>query len=281
MFNEEDIIQSGIYKEPNDNENKPSLLRRNRELVSASWKVLKKDKELILFPIFSIILNLSLIYYLLDGSGRYFILAVILLYFLVTNISIFFNSAIVAMAKIRIEGGMPNLLDGIKMALAKIDRIIIWSLYSCTIGIILTVIQSHKISEWLGYALEITWSLVTYFVIPIIIINDIGVFDAIKESKNLIKKNWGSAVRGEFSIAGILMLIPIVFGIAILISATNDYETLTGILVFSGITLFACGIILTSALSAIFNTALYMYIKDKKLIYYFNQDKLEKYLKKQ
>ena len=46
----------------------------------------------------------------------------------------------------------------------------------------------------------LAWNLVTFLVVPILVLEDLGVGDALKRSKDLFKKTWGENVIGQFGL---------------------------------------------------------------------------------
>ena len=52
------------------------------------------------------------------------------------------------------------------------------------------IISLNKFLKIFAITAEITWTFVTYFVVPIIIIEEKSVNAAIKESKEIIKNYW-------------------------------------------------------------------------------------------
>ena len=56
----------------------------------------------------------------------------------------------------------------------------------------------------------LAWNLVTFLVVPILVLEDLGVGDALKRSKDLFKKTWGENVIGQFGLGavGFLLVAP-------------------------------------------------------------------------
>ena len=103
-------------------------IKRSWQLAKASFEVLTKDKELLIFPILSSIAMMlvavsflvpTLVSSVLDGifdSGlSIFGYVVIFLFYLVQSIVVtFFNTALVGAALIRLRGGDPTVKDGLQ-----------------------------------------------------------------------------------------------------------------------------------------------------------------------
>ncbi len=247
-------------------------ISRTVELAKASWQVLKADKELLLLPILSLLATLAvaasfLAPILLSGNGTtvedpgavgYFLLFVA--YVVLAFITIFFNAALVHAANQRLDGGDPTIGSALRGAAGRIHRIFPWALVSATVSIVLRAIEQRAgiVGRIISGIAGIAWSLVTFLVIPVLVIEDIGVTDAVKRSGALFKRTWGENMASQvgFGLLGFLAMLP-----AFLIGAA-------GVAAGGAIAVFAIGIgvvwVLTvamvlSALSGIFQTALYRY----------------------
>jgi hypothetical protein len=104
----------------------------------------------------------------------------------------------------------------------------------------------------------LAWQLVTFLVVPILVLEDLGVGDALKRSKDLFKKTWGENVIGQFGLGavGFLLALPglILVGIGAAIGTA-------GLIVLGtvGVVWLIVSAVIVSALSGIYRTALYHY----------------------
>ncbi len=105
----------------------------------------------------------------------------------------------------------------------------------------------------------IAWSLVTFLVLPILVIEGLGVRDALKRSAQLFKGTWGEQViaNAGIGIVGMVALIPafIVGALGVGSGTLVVAVPLVGIAVVYGAVVLA----ITAALSGVFQTALYHY----------------------
>ena len=251
------------------------------QLVKESLNVLKKDKELLWFPILSGIFTILIFASFLlpiflkstrDFAGGVFSSALILwvfLYYLLSYfIVIFFNTALITCANIRLNGGDPKVKDGLKNAFGHFFPILIWALISATIGLILRQIEERVgiIGQILVALVGIAWSIITYFVIPVMVFENVNPFKSIKKSAILFKKTWGenliiNVTAGLFFAALFFaVLIPAVL-IALLSGSLYVIIITAAILILY----FVILAIISSALSGIFTTALYNYASTGKV----------------
>lgn len=143
-------------------------------------------------------------------------LTFLLLFYLVSYfIIVFFNVGLVSCARIRLNGGDPTFKDGITNARKHLRGIFLWAMISATVGLLLTALTGKtKKGSWLAAPLSSLWTLLTFFVIPVMIFENKSVFQSIKSAGQLLKRTWGETVVGSFSIGlifgllGLLGVIP-------------------------------------------------------------------------
>ena len=101
----------------------------------------------------------------------------------------------------------------------------------------------------------------TFLVVPILVLEDLGVGDALKRSKDLFKKTWGENVIGQggLGIVGFLAMIP-----GVLLVAIGAAMGTAGLIVLGavGVAWIIASAVIVSALSGIYRTALYRFAVD-------------------
>lgn len=256
-------------------------IARTWSLMSECWQVLKQEKSLLVFPLISGICCLMLLasfavpLYLTGdwqppahdaAPPRQVAYYGTLFAFYVANyfVVVFFNAAIVACAAIRMGGGKPTLGDGLRAAASRLPVIAGWALVSATVGLILRIIEdrSDRVGQIVAGLLGMAWTIVSFLVVPVLVIENKGPIAALQESTALLKKTWGEQVVGNFSFGGIFFVLGIP---AFLLVLSGFYlgGAAIGVLciVLAAIYLIVLGLI-QSALQAIFQTALYLYARD-------------------
>ncbi|HTY15557.1 MAG TPA: DUF6159 family protein [Methanoregulaceae archaeon] len=251
---------------------------RSFTLIRESWKVLSLDKEILLFPVLSgIALLVVLISFVIPlffsglitdagpvALGAWYIPILFLFYLFCYFIIIFFNAALIACARIRLTGGDPVFMDGIRSSLAHIVPIFLWALVAATVGLVLRLLEdrfNNLIGQIVLSLIGAAWSLITYFVIPVMIFEEKGTFTAMKESIGLFRKTWGESIIGQASIGIVFVILALVgiipVGIALLAGSSTVFVVLAAIYVLY----LALIMVVGSALQGIYNTALYLYAK--------------------
>jgi hypothetical protein len=245
---------------------------RTIELAKSSWRVLKADKELLLLPVMSfiatIVVAVSFLAPLLvnfdettvedPGTAGYVLMFAA--YLVLSFITIFFNAALVHAANERLEGGDPTIGSALRGAAARLGGIFQWSLVSATVSIILRAVQERGglLGRIAGSIAGIAWSLVTFLVIPVLVIERVSVGDAIRRSGSLFKRTWGENVAAQigFGLLGFVAMIPAALVIALGVAAGSA----VAVLAVAVAVVWILGVVMTlTALNGIFQTALYRF----------------------
>ena len=180
---------------------------------------------------------------------------------------IFANSALVGAAMIRLRGGDPTLGDGFRIALSRVGTIFGYALIASTVGMILRAL-AQKRENFLGRLvislIGMAWNLATFLVVPVLVVEDVGPFEAIRRSSQLLKKTWGEQIAGNFGIGGVFGLISI--GYALVLGVPLGYLGVAleaPVLFLVLIALLIVGFVilglLSSTLSGIFAASVYRY----------------------
>jgi hypothetical protein len=194
----------------------------------SSFKVLKENKQLIIFPILSSVsmtLVLGSFVVILFGAsgwstdnlpefGRAGSYGLLFLFYLVNYfIVVFFNMALIHCTKLYLEGEEVSVKAGIDFSVSRLGAIFSWALLAATVGTILKAIQENAgtIGKIVIGLVGIAWSVVTFFVIPIIAYENVGPFKALERSTQMIRQKWGESLGAGFSfflvqIAGVVLI---------------------------------------------------------------------------
>ena len=249
-------------------------------LMGASWEILKKDKEMIIFPVLSsiacLIVMASFAYPIyMTGQWRVlaanapsadefsFYLALFLSYFCNYFVIVFFNAGIVACATIRIGGGDPTVLDGLKAATNRVAPIVGWALLLTTVGLILRLIgrRASRGGRIAAGLLGVSWSIASFLVVPILVVEGKGPFAALSESVSLLKKSWGEQLIGNFSFGLVFFLLslPAFLVIGLAVYAGVGYLTIF-FTILAAEYLVALSVV-QSTLYSIFQAAVYSHVR--------------------
>ena len=271
---------------------------RSWTLVRASASVLYEDKELLLFPLVSfaaLVVVLATFAFpawrlgvldALSGHGQptaaAYLLA-FLFYFVQYFVIVFFNAGLVGAAMMRLEGGSPTFKDGMRIATSRIWTIAGYAAVAATVGMILRAIQERVgfLGRIVVGLLGVAWSVATFLVVPVIVARrDIGPVEAVKESAYLLRQTWGENVMGNLGIGAAFFLVYIGLGFCaffLFVVAGMGHDA--SLFVFAAaVTLLAFGAaaLVHSALSGIYEAALYRYATKGDAVLGFDGDALQR-----
>ncbi len=268
-------------------------IARTWSLMSECWQILKQDKSLLVFPFISGICCLLLMasfaipIYVTGAweppardaeTQRQVLYYGTLFVFYVCNyfIVVFFNAAIVACAATRMGGGQPTIGDGLRAAASRLPMIAGWALVSATVGLVLRIIEdrSPKVGRIVAGLLGMAWTVVSFLVVPVLVIENKNPIAALQESTALLKKTWGEQLVSNFSFGAIFFVLMLpAFVLAALAFYLGGPVVGIAVAVLAAIYLIVLALV-QSALQAIFQTALYLYARDGVVPEGFNSDVL-------
>jgi hypothetical protein len=252
---------------------------RSWALVRLCWRVLQQDKELIVFPLVSTIAVLIVTASFVipgfftgfwqsiseNGAGVGLYVLIVLFYLVVYLVIIFFNAALVSAAIVRLEGGDPTLGDGLRGAWSHLGAILGYAAIAATVGLVLQVLRERGgIAGAIVAALGgMAWNIITFLVIPVLVVEGVGPVTAIKRSAGMLKKTWGEQIIGSAGIGlvfGLLGLAVGVVGVALGVLAIGAGIVALGIAVFAVAVIAILVISLLGAtLHGIYSAAVYEY----------------------
>lgn len=272
-------------------------ISRSWTLVKASASVLSEEKDLLLFPLISFA---SLVVVLasfaipawqlgvLDAfshrghasAGGY--LLAFLFYFVQYFVIVFFNAALIGAAMMRLEGGNPTFKDGLRIAASRVWVIVGYAAIAATVGTIL-----HAIQERVGFIgrivvglLGVAWSVATFLVVPVIVARrDMGPVEAVKQSAYLLRSTWGENLLGQAGIGAAFMLVYLAVGFCglflFMVAGLGHDIHLFVFAVIATLLALGAAALVHSALSGIYEAALYRYATKGEAVLGFDADDLQ------
>lgn len=265
-----------------------SRISNSFALARSSWDVLKENKKLALFPMISglgcllVLLSFGIPLTILASQGHieldqndrppvWVYPVVFAFYFCNYFVIVFCNAALISCALMRFNGETPTLGDGLAAAGRRLPQIFAWALVSATVGMLLKAVENahEKAGEILSSILGTVWTILTYFVVPVLVVEQVGPFEAVRRSVAILRKTWGEALVGHIGVGLFVLLLALpgilaVFAGIVLIGMGGP-----GAL---GLTLAVIGLVyllIASAFGAALNTiylsALYQYAAFEKV----------------
>lgn len=256
-------------------------ITRTWSLMSECWQILKQDKGLLVFPLISGICCLLLLASFaipLYTTGTWqppghddttqrqvaYYGTLFAFYFCNYFIVVFFNAAIVACAASRMSGGNPTIGDGLRAATSRLPVIVGWALVSATVGLILRIIEdrSERVGQIVAGLLGMAWTVVSFLVVPILVVENKNPVVALKDSTTMLKKTWGEQLVSNFSFGMIFALLAIPAIALIVLGAMSGHAIVLAVCAGVGVIYLITLGLVQSALQSIFQVALYLYARD-------------------
>ena len=260
---------------------------RSLELAKASWSVVKADKELLLLPVMSVAVlvvilgSLAVPVAVLGGftsggvsgyPGTGAMLGALMFYVVAYFTTLFFNTALVGAAMMRMDGGNPRLSDGLRIAWQRAGRIFGYACIAATVGMLLRSLENRV--GWLGQIainlIGVGWTLATFLVVPVLVARDVGPVEAVKESAGLLRRTWGENLIGNVGLGAVFFLAYVglaVVAVLALMAATQSGLTIAiaGVAALGLLAFFTLAA-LHATLQGVYSAALYRYATDHRAL---------------
>ena len=257
--------------------------QQSRHLIACSFTVLKQHPRLLLFPLFS---SLALLMTLLGclasvvsmpgawqllrqlgpyGSTLGAFVGYLVLYF----ISFFFQAALMASVLAGVNNGTVSLRKGLRDAAARWPALLGYALLNATVGMILrTASERVRLLGWIGLRLlGIAWSLASFLTIPVLIEQRVGPINAMKQSLQLFRRNWGenAIAYSGMMFLGLLQVGVVCLGGWLVYMALKAHTMVLEAVLGSMIAFLLLGL-LRVTLNGIYTVALYQYATGRQTL---------------
>jgi hypothetical protein len=250
------------------------------------WAILRQDKKLLILPLLSglacllILLSFALplaalrpqeLEALLDRNPRdrfiqtppWFWSLVFAFYFCNYFVVYFFNAALVHCALFRFREIPVGIGDGLRAATRRLPQLLAWALVSATVGLALRMIENANglFGRIVSALLGTTWTVLTYFVVPVLVVERVGPLRAVKRSAQILCDTWGEALGGRVGIGWFLLPFWLLgFGLIVLGAYLLGPAQVIGLVVIglAVVYLVVLGLV-NAALETILLAGLYLY----------------------
>ena len=208
-----------------------------------------------------------------DATGQVAFYAVLFVaLYVLTVIAVFFNVALISCC-LRVHAGEePSIRSGLAAAMARLPQILGWALVSATVGVALNALENALknnlgfLGSLIGGLFEFGWAVVSYFVLPVLVVEGLGPIGALRRSSEILRSKWGESLAGEarFGLLGILFFLQalLLFFIGLALALSYGPTALAGlgpILMTLGVLYGIAIVVVLQALSIIFQSGVYLY----------------------
>ena len=250
---------------------------RTWQLMGASWRTLRQDKRLIVFPMISgvalacVIALFAFPAYVALGahprpSGSVqmslpMYAAMFVFYFLDYFVIVFFNSALIACVLKQIDGERSTIGYGLAIAWQRLPQILGWALLTSTVGMLLRLLEQKVgfVGRLVVGLLGMAWSVTSFLVVPVLVVEGSGPIESYKRSVEMLKRTWGEQIIGNVSfglIFGLFGIVPAMILFFFAVKAGPGAILVMG--AFLVIWLVALALV-QSTLQTIYQVAIYLY----------------------
>lgn len=266
----------------------------SKSVTNQCWKLLRENRYFVVFPLIAFGVGVLLV--LVIGAPAVLLLAtdtqqgapwwigvalIAVMLYLMAFFAQFSMAALVASTDEELHNRNSSVGAGYGRARKRIGAIAAWAGLSALFNVIMSFIQDKGgVAGNIASAVAgVAWRLVTFFVLPFIVLEEEGAVTGIKDSAKLFKKRWGMRLSGGVRIGGIiglLVVLPaiIVMIIGLVISFGGVAAVGVPIVVIGIIVLFG-GMLLLSTLRVIFSVALFRYAGDDQALGGFSPEELQ------
>lgn len=255
------------------------------QIALNSFKVLKANRQLIIFPILSgismILIMASLFTAALgfagwnidnmEEPGTVLSYAFLFIYYIINYfVVVFFNMALIHCTSLYFKGEEVTVRKGIDFSISRIGTIFTWAVFAGSVGAVLRIIQENvgTLGKIITGIIGVVWGVATFFVVPVIAYENLGPVDAFKKSSQMMKEKWGESIGAGFSF-GLIQLVGFLLTGAIAFAVGFAVHPVAGIAVgLLGVLLLLTVI---SAVQTIFVSAVYHNITGDPVEHYNQQ----------
>ena len=262
------------------------------KLGSATRKLVFKDKQLLLYPVLSMLITVVLMAAIflptiLISRSVYsplFILGVIIFYIIVSFVSTYLLMALLIAFRSYTKGKKISIGEAMHLTAPYTVQIFEWALFYTVLIMILRAIESRfgGIGRLIiGSIGSLAISAATLFAVPVILDKKVGPITAVKESAAMLIHNFGNTFGGIVysDLYGLNVSLP---GILLIVVAVLSATASIGLLIILGVTgfaLLALGSIISYTTSNAFRLILYDYTNGRGLPDGFTKEMMQSAIK--
>ncbi len=265
-------------------------IARGCHLGVRSLIVVLRDKTLLVFPLipFTCVIAIITTLWLVIGNDQLLwsllathmvkprnIMLAYGVYLMLGLISVFFGVGLVTCTRITLEERDSKFLDGFHHAVRNTHWILIWTFISWTFGPILNLMDHFRYTTLLvRRMLHSSWSTVSYFVVPILVVDKVNIFSALRRSVDVMSKNWGKGAVSRLGLYWFFLLlnIPTVVMFAMGHYPEGPWPTSLTLVV---LLYFYTTVVVYQTASSVLSVVLYKYASDGTVVPGFKEEHLK------
>ncbi len=241
-------------------------------LTKDSASVIRDYPKLLVFPLlagvasaaFFVVFFFPLLIANLIGSGVEYV-ALFVVYFATTFLSTYAAAGLVHATNEAFHGREPNVVGSLKAVSSRLGPIVVWSLISATVSVVLKAMEDsdNPIAGILRSIFAIGWAIMTFFIVPVIVFEDVSVTSMFSKSAGAFRDTWGETIGAGFGITLVVTVVGIVLALGALAVSIPVATVFPGpgilltVLLLAGVIAFTY--LLSQTIWGVAKTALYVY----------------------
>ena len=290
-----------------------STFSKSYSLVVSSWRLIKSEPEMMLISVLNFIVLATffivvciVLYYFFDIAslpvdsvnmlwetlhGKIEITSFALSFALVfVFINYFFNSALIFIANESIEGRKSSFGEGMHLTLSLSSKLLMWSFVFVVFGWMVSLLEKTRIIGYIiARLLGSAWGLLTYFTVPVMVVERKSVLDSAKKSAEIFLKTWGETLVVNFGVGfffgSIIFCLVTVLIVGLFTLTMFDLSAFVSAVVIISFIVLLCAMIffimvLSNTMDQIVNLVLYRYATNRKIPSHFDRVLIESILEK-
>lgn len=254
-------------------------LKTGFALARRSATALRDHPKLAVFPIIAGTASLAFLGVLwlsvfsMDGDPTTITYVGLFAYYLGTTfISSFSTAALMYCSRQAFQGETPQIGAGLRAASRNIGPLLVWSIVTAVVGVLIRALEENDtiLSEIAAAVFSVAWTVMTFFVVPVLVFEDVGTVEMFSRSKETVVETWGEslgAVGGIGVVTFVLGFLGAVPGVLIL-WLVPESAGLLGL--FALVASILLALLLGQTLTGIAKTALYLYATEDEVPSYFD-----------
>ena len=233
-------------------------LKTGWTLTKDSIGVIRDHPKLLAFPllagvssiVFLILFFVPLVLANAIGGGLEYVV-LFALYFATTFLSTYFSAALVHAANEAFHGREPRLRDSTSAVSGSLGPILVWSLISATVSVIFRILENsdNPVAAVLRSLFAIGWAILTFFIVPVIVFEDVTATSMFERSGETFRDTWGETLGAGFGITAIVIGIGLVLVVGAIAVSVPVGAVLPGAGIILAVVLVALALVFTFLLS--------------------------------
>lgn len=271
----------------------------SKQLSQASWAVVKQNRSLLSFTVLGIALAAIPFVVLWVPAALFLmrdqnVIGIILIVLGAWGIAFAVQLALAALvvgADEALHGRPVSVGACFRRALGRFGALLSWSGINAIMQLFVGALQGDDSGSgiadlvisiarvFLGVLVEMAWRLISFLVVPLIVLESAGAIGALKESFAIFRQHWGTQIKGFVRISIPVVLWFMLPGLALLIVgialAVFDRPLIGVPLLLIGVILLTIGSLLYNTVRGVFSVVLYRFLKDGEALPGFTAQELQ------